>query len=322
MKISIITPVYNEEVNIPRYFNALKEIDYPKSDIELIFIDDCSRDSSLEMLKSIKNNADFDIRIIEFKKNLGRAIAREEAAKIARYEQIFFLDCKCEIFPDALKVFRTKKCEVVNCNIVQKENHIFDKFFLLIRNKVYRKNFGKSFHDAWIAEENFDRMAKGTTAFFCDKTTFLNSQSDNKHDVRGNDDIKLLWNIVKKKKILATGDIKAYYNTRKSLEANIKHLFNRGHTFVDYYHRPGRRYFHLINLSLLVFTGIFVMAVKGLYLKELALSLLAINALISLYLAKKIPDFFIAFTMFPFVGTIFFAGVLKKVISKIGGHLI
>lgn len=317
MNISIVTPIYNEEQNISRYFEAIKNLKYSKHDFELIFVDDGSRDSSLKILHDIKDSSDLNISIIELGKNLGRAIAREEGAKAAKYEQVLFLDCKCEIFPDALEKFKEKNYSIVKAHIPQKEDHIFDKFFLLIRNKVYRKNFKKDFPDTYINKENFDQMAKGTTALFCDKETFLSSQPDNNHDIRGNDDIKLLWNIVQKKNILSTSDIKAYYNTRKGLADNVRHIFNRGHTFVDYYHKPGRRYFHLINFSILALIGIIFLLINGISLKELALTLFCLNTILAIYLSKSIQDFLIAFIMFPFFGTIFFAGVLKKIISKI-----
>lgn len=317
MKVSIVTPIYNEEKNIVRYFEAIKKLKYPRDDFQLIFVNDGSGDSSVKMLREIKANSALNIVIIEFEKNCGRAIAREEGAKKAKYENILFLDCKCEIFPDALGKFKEKKYDVVKCDIPQKSDNNFDRFFLLIRNKVYKKNFGKNFSDTYITRENFDQMAKGTTALFCDKTTFLNSQPDNKHDVRGSDDIKLLWEIVQKKNILTTCDIKAYYNTRPSIKENIKHIFNRGHTFVDYYYKPGRRCFYLINLSLFIFAAIIIFIIQGLYLKEIALTLLTFNTILALYLAQNIKDFFISFTMFPFLGTIFFTGVIKKVISKI-----
>lgn len=317
MKISIVTPVYNEEKNIHRYFEAIKKLQYSKNDFELIFVDDGSKDSSVKMLHELRTNYSLNIRIIEFKQNKGRAIAREEGAKKAKYENILFLDCKCEIFPEALEKFKEKKCDAIKCDIHLKGDNVFDKFFLLIRNKIYKENFGKNFPDTYITKENFDQMAKGTTALFCDKTTFLNSQPDNKHDVRGNDDIKLLWKIVQKKNILSTCDIKAYYNTRPSLKENIKHIFNRGHTFVDYYHKPGRRYFYLINFSLIVFIAILFLVTRGFYIKEIAMALLIFNTILAICLSKNIKDFFIAFTLLPFLGTIFFAGVVKKVISKI-----
>jgi glycosyltransferase involved in cell wall biosynthesis len=39
-KISIITPVYNEEKNLHTYFDAIKNLDYSKEDFEIIFIND------------------------------------------------------------------------------------------------------------------------------------------------------------------------------------------------------------------------------------------------------------------------------------------
>jgi glycosyltransferase involved in cell wall biosynthesis len=39
-KISVITPIYNEEKSLYTYFEAIKDLDYPKENFEIIFVND------------------------------------------------------------------------------------------------------------------------------------------------------------------------------------------------------------------------------------------------------------------------------------------
>ena len=76
-RISIIVPVYNEEKNVPRLYKAIKE-EWKKSmgryDLELLFIDDGSRDRSMEIIKDIAKK-DERVHFIEFSRNFGKEIA-------------------------------------------------------------------------------------------------------------------------------------------------------------------------------------------------------------------------------------------------------
>lgn len=76
MIASIILPVHNEELIIPLLFlrlkNTLKELN--EWDIELIFVDDGSTDSSLVVLQELKEN-NGNVKIIEFSRNFGHQAA-------------------------------------------------------------------------------------------------------------------------------------------------------------------------------------------------------------------------------------------------------
>ena len=48
-KISLIVPVFNEAAEIENFFNELKHCDFNKIN-EIIFVDDCSSDNSIDLL--------------------------------------------------------------------------------------------------------------------------------------------------------------------------------------------------------------------------------------------------------------------------------
>lgn len=316
MKISIITPIYNEEKNIDRYFQAIKNIEYPKENFEIIIVNDGSTDNSQKVLENIQKNSDIEINIINLTKNSERNIARETGAKKAKHENLLFIDCKCEIFPDALSKIKEINYAAIIGNPIQKNDHLFDHFFLLLRTKLYKKSFQK-FNDIYINKENFAKTSKGTTIFFCKKDLFLKSQAEDKANKYSHDDTKLFWNIIKKQEILKTEKVKCYYNTRKGFKENIKHVFNRGPKFINYYYKTSKKEFWIINLSIIATIAIIYGLISTNYQLEILTTLLILNSITSLYLSKNIKDFLISFALFPIIAISFLAGLVKGIIVNL-----
>ena len=88
-KVSIIVPVYNVEKYIKRCLDSL--INQTLKDIEIICINDCSPDNSLSILYGYADR-DKRVKIIDFEKNQGVAIARNAGLEIAKGEYIGFVD--------------------------------------------------------------------------------------------------------------------------------------------------------------------------------------------------------------------------------------
>ena len=91
-EFSIIIPVFNEEESlaelISRISAAFKKFDHS---YEIIFIDDGSTDSSLEMLKKYARDNKY-IHVISFRKNLGKSPALTVGFEKARGEYILTMD--------------------------------------------------------------------------------------------------------------------------------------------------------------------------------------------------------------------------------------
>ena len=72
-KISIITACYNEEDNVIQLADAIRKImaeELPQYDYEHVFIDNCSADSTLSLLRAICSG-DKHVRVIENARNFG-----------------------------------------------------------------------------------------------------------------------------------------------------------------------------------------------------------------------------------------------------------
>ena len=96
IKVSIIIPVYNEEKTI---IDILKKVNHQKINsilMEIIVINDGSKDCSLELLK---NNPKLYTKLINLEKNKGKGGAVREGLKSAVGDYILFQDADMEYDP-------------------------------------------------------------------------------------------------------------------------------------------------------------------------------------------------------------------------------
>lgn len=102
MKVTIGVPVYNSGQFIHKALDSFSEQTMEKSEFEVVFVDDCSTDNSLEVINSYKSK--INIRTLSLEKNSGGPGApRNKAIEIAEGEYIFFVDSDDYISKNALK---------------------------------------------------------------------------------------------------------------------------------------------------------------------------------------------------------------------------
>lgn len=89
-KFSIVIPIYNEEKNIPTLIKEISDIKEIKNFYELIFVNDCSTDKSLQLLNDFKNNE--SIKIINNTSNLGQSYSISKGILQSRHEIIITMD--------------------------------------------------------------------------------------------------------------------------------------------------------------------------------------------------------------------------------------
>lgn len=87
--VSIIVPVYNAEKFLDDTIKTIHSQTY--TNYEAIFVNDCSRDNSVKLLKKYATN-DERIKIIELQENSGAAVARNKGIEVADGQYIAFLD--------------------------------------------------------------------------------------------------------------------------------------------------------------------------------------------------------------------------------------
>jgi len=90
--ISIIVPIYNEELSINSLYEEIKTIVLDAfNKYEIIFIDDGSNDKSYEIINQLASN-DASIIAIKLNRNYGKSDALNEGFKLAQYEYVATLD--------------------------------------------------------------------------------------------------------------------------------------------------------------------------------------------------------------------------------------
>ena len=119
-KVSVIIPVYNAEKYLKKCLDSA--CSQTLKEIEIICVNDCSPDSSLEILNEYASK-DNRIKIIDFKENKGASAARNAGLKIACGEYISFIDSDDYISLNFLELLYNKAIET-NSDIIKGEDLI------------------------------------------------------------------------------------------------------------------------------------------------------------------------------------------------------
>lgn len=199
--VSIIIPCFNQEKYITDAILSAENQTY--KDIEIVFIDDCSTDNSLEVVNELKNKYS-NIVVLKNETNLGVVDSRNKAIDVAKGFYILPLDGDDTIEPayieDAVKVFEEKPdvgfvyCkarkfgavnEVWNLPKFNKESFIFGN--CIVNSSLFRKSdfikLGKykSYMYSWT--EDYDLwmsfVEAGLLPYRIDKILYNHREFDN-----------------------------------------------------------------------------------------------------------------------------------------------
>lgn len=100
-KVSVIIPVYNEEGNIQPLLQQLLSILQQYPAYEILFVDDGSRDQSLEVIKEAKTQ-NSNIHFISFSKNFGHQLALKAGIDHADGDCVISMDADLQHPPDLI----------------------------------------------------------------------------------------------------------------------------------------------------------------------------------------------------------------------------
>lgn len=101
--LSIISPFYNSENKSQRLLNTLNLID--DSGVEIILVDDGSKDNTLDILKNFKDNSQSSVKVI-CQNNKGPGGARNAGLKASNGKYVWFVDSDDNIRLDVLKIIK------------------------------------------------------------------------------------------------------------------------------------------------------------------------------------------------------------------------
>lgn len=158
-KVSVIIPVFNTEKYLRKCLNSV--CNQTLQDIEIICINDCSTDGSLEILREYAGK-DIRIKLIELFENGGAAKARNIGIDIAHGEYIGFVDSDDFVDLDFYEKLYNKAVET-GADAVKGKLYLYD----INTNKVYL--------EAWI--DINDSVKKNKANFYFTFTTAIYKSS-------------------------------------------------------------------------------------------------------------------------------------------------
>jgi cellulose synthase/poly-beta-1,6-N-acetylglucosamine synthase-like glycosyltransferase len=105
ISFSIIVPFRNEAENLPILISSFKALDYPKEKFEIIFINDDSEDSSVEIVNSFIKEGTFNVFLFD-NQQISKAPKKDAitlGVSMANYDWIITTDADCVVSETWLK---------------------------------------------------------------------------------------------------------------------------------------------------------------------------------------------------------------------------
>lgn len=152
IKISVITTVYNVSEYIEKTINSVLSQTF--TDWELILVNDCSEDDSLDKIKQFNDNR---IKLINNEVNIGAGKSRQVGIDNAKGDYIIFLDgddwlneeCLEQMYNAAIKEdadIVNCKVEVLNSKLNLGKNDYQERFYNYLNNKLIKRNLFEKTH--------------------------------------------------------------------------------------------------------------------------------------------------------------------------------
>lgn len=117
-KISVIVSCYNEEKALPLFYEEMERVrkqDFEGIDFEYIFVNDGSKDKTLDVIKELRQNDD-KVRYVSFSRNFGKEAAMIAGLDASEGDYITWMDADLQDPPSLLrKMYDTIKNEGYDC---------------------------------------------------------------------------------------------------------------------------------------------------------------------------------------------------------------
>ena len=141
--ISIIAPCYNEEETIESFLRRIEEILAQINEpYEIVFINDGSKDNTLNVLLNAKQNFK-NIRIINFSRNFGKEAALTAGLDKARGEAAIPIDVDLQDPPELIKDLVAKWREGYDVVLAKRADRTSDSFAKRVSADLFYKLNGK-----------------------------------------------------------------------------------------------------------------------------------------------------------------------------------
>lgn len=193
MKLSLIVPCYNEEENVSLFQNAvINAFNGCGYDYELVFVDDGSKDATLQELRTLYNEQRCPVKVVSFSRNFGKEAGLYAGLQHASGEYISLIDAdlqqRPEIVRDMVKILdeRPEYDMVAAYQDRRDEGKIlsfFKKSFYKLINRLSNINlksdasdfrtFRRCVADSILELSEYHRFSKGIFAWVGFNTHFI-----------------------------------------------------------------------------------------------------------------------------------------------------
>lgn len=138
-KLTVAIPIFNEEKNIPALFERLMPVlEKMAISFEALFVDDGSRDRSMELLKQMADRYPVRVRVIELSRNFGQHPALLAAFRHAKGDFVVTLDADLQNPPEEIPKLVAKLVEGYDVVGGVRENRQ-DTFFRKLASKLVNR---------------------------------------------------------------------------------------------------------------------------------------------------------------------------------------
>lgn len=201
--LSIIVPCYNEADAIPHFFAAteavVKNLDFPA---EYIFVNDGSKDSTLDVLRNLHQAHPNRVRYLSFSRNFGKEAAIYAGLKASRGDYITLMDADLQDPPELLpQMFDLIQSKAVDCVGTRRTNRkgeppirsFFARLFYKLINRISQTEIvdgardyrlmTRQMVDAILELSEYNRFSKGLFSWVGFDTVYL--EFENRDRVAG-----------------------------------------------------------------------------------------------------------------------------------------
>ena len=197
MKLSLVVPCYNEEKNIPLFYNAVRQ-DFAKSgiDYELVFVNDGSSDGTFKEMQKLCSG-DVPMKIVNFSRNFGKESAMYAGLRESEGDYVTIIDADLQQRPSiALDMVRTLENEPdYDCVAAYQEQRNENKLLVFFKNSFYKlinkfsdtefvqgasdfRTFRRPMVEAILRMDEYFRFSKGLFSWVGFNTKFIPYNAD------------------------------------------------------------------------------------------------------------------------------------------------
>lgn len=137
MDISVVIPIFNEEKGLPELYNRLiKAVRSISNDFELIFVNDCSTDNSLQVIKEL-SETDSKVKYLSFSRNFGHQIAVTAGLEQTQGEAVVIIDGDLQDPPELICEMYEKYKTGYKVVYAKRKSRSGESFFKKLTAKIF-----------------------------------------------------------------------------------------------------------------------------------------------------------------------------------------